>query len=60
MIQLPFTSKKNWLTTWGEDGHVHCMPINEDHLPIYWCHCNPVQQYTHGGGLILTHRVLSC
>lgn len=59
MIKLP-QMKEHWIATTSYDGAVHIMPTNEEHTPDWGCICDPVQQRYYIGGVILTHRSLSC
>ena len=49
-----------YMTMIGSDGAIHVVPLNEEHDGHYGCICNPIQTDLYAGGLIFTHRMLSC
>ena len=49
-----------WMTAVGQDGAIHRIPHNEEHIMHFGCHCDPVCHRYYAGGIILVHRVLSC
>lgn len=49
-----------YITMIGSDGAIHVIPLNEEHDVHYGCVCNPIQSMLFAGGVICSHRMLSC
>ena len=51
---------EKWITIVGQDGAVHRIPSDEEHMLHQGCVCDPVQHRYYTGGYLFIHRVLSC